>query len=382
MNRGRNPFFGDINSGAYLRRGRLPRTHDMAQNGMNYLIVGTGSAGGSSSSALNNAYVFGTSGTVTALRYMPHFSAYLNEFYYLTGTTQGTPTGNLVLEVREANNNSITLPGTLITSENTTPTGGDTWNRVVFTTPPYFKANTLYYIIIGNPTGNATNFWRVWQTSFNPIENSNMRTSRRYAAVSTSNGFTTSGSGLNSPVIGLMRFSNGMTIGSIHTTGGTSGTTTQKRGALITNLEADYEIFGAAIQDTTNINGVEIFASTQNPNDTPLYRQELNDANRNLGLVYFERPFRMRAGRSYRFVFTYSAASNAPGQMNAPYRPGVYPTNLFNDQVNSIAAAGLWGDRMFPTIQGTNDWFTGHGQLGVFSYHFGLYIRRITDPRI
>lgn len=380
MNRGTNPNFGKVNSGAYLRRGRLPRIHDQSQNPMNYLVVGTGSAGGSSASNLTDNYVFGTSGTVHALRYMPHFSAYLNEFYYYTGTTQGTPTGNLVVEVREANANSITLPGTLLTSENSTPTASNTWHQVVFTTPQFFRANQIYYIIVGNPTGNATNFWRLWQASYNPIENSNLQTSRRYGGVTTSNGFSTSGSGINSPIVGLMRFSNGLIIGSVHTSGGTSGTNTLKRGALITNLEADYEIVASAMASTTNISGVEIFGEHQKPDDTPLYRQELNDANRNLGIVYFERPFRMRAGNSYRFVFTYSANSNSPGQINATFRPGTWPASPFNN--HSILGAGLWGDRMFPTLQSGNSWNTGHGNLGVLSYNFNLHIRRITDPRI
>jgi hypothetical protein len=380
MNRGTYPNFGEISSGAYLRRGRLPRIHDQAQNPMNYLVVGTGSGGGSSASNLTDNYVFGSSGTVHALRYMPHFSAYLNEFYYYTGTTQGTPTGNLVVEVREANANSITLPGTLLTSENSTPTAGNTWQQVVFTTPQFFRANQIYYIIVGNPTGNATNYWRLWQNSFNPIENSNLQTSRRYGSVSTSNGFSTSGSGLNSPIVGLMQFSNGLVIGSVHTTGGTSGNNTNKRGFLFTNLEADYEVVGSAMAATTSISGIEIFAEHQKPNDTPLYRQELNDANRNLGVVYYERPFRMRAGRGYRIVMTYSANSSSPGQINSTLRPGTWPLNPFNN--HSILGAGLWGDRMFPTLQSGNNWNTGHGNLGVLSYQINFFMRRITDPRI
>lgn len=372
MNRGHFEGFQKINGGPYLRRGRMPKAHDISVHPHSAFVIGSFSTGGASASNLNNAYSFGVSGTVTALRYMPHFSAYLNEFWYYTGTRNGTPTGALTIEVREANASSITLPGTLMTSESHTPTADNTWQRVVFTTPPYFSINKIYYIIIGDAAGNATNFYRVHTSNFGLPGNYGGSTERRYGTVTTSNGFATSGSGQFSGHVGLMRFSNGLVIGNVHTTGGTSGNNTNKRGYLIENLEADYEIFGVQISNSGNISGIEVFDKSQSPNQTPMMRQATNTDTANLGICYFEKPFRMRAGKSYRVVLTYSAASSNPGQINATFAPGNPPTE----------GVGLWGDRMFPCLQNGNAWTDTHRNLGVLNYAFVIFVRRVIDPRI
>lgn len=369
MNRGYYGAQGKINSGLFLRRGRRPKERDFGNTPHTGITIGSFSVGGRSSSSLNNAYSFGVSGSVAAIRYMPHFTARLTEFWYATGAKNGSPTGALTIEVREASSNSQVLPGTLMTSESHTPSADTTFQQVKFTSPPLFEINKIYYIIIGDPAGNATNFYRIWSQTelmtFNNVTGLN-----KFGTITTTNGFSTNGTA-GASHMGFLKFDNGVTIGSVITGGGTSGSNTNKRGYLIENLGLDYEIYGIQLAATTNISHIEVFAKSQSPNSQPLYRQALNDANRNLGQVYFEQPFRMYGDRQYRVVCAYSANSNSPGQINSLFAPGNPPRE----------GANMFDDRVFPCLQNGAAWNDTHRNLGVHSYAMIIMMRRVYDPR-
>lgn len=359
-----------LNSGLFLRRSRKPKQVDFGNSPHTGFTIGSFSVGGRSATSLNNAYSFGVSGSVAAIRYMPHFTARLTEFWYCTGSKNGTPTGALTIEVREASGGtSALLPATLITSESHTPTADNTFQQVKFTNPPLFEINKIYYIIIGDAAGNATNFYRIWsQTEL--VTFNNQSSLSKFGTITTTNGFATNGTA-GASHMGFLKFDNGVTIGSVITGGGTSGSNTNKRGYLIEPLGLDCEIYGVQVAAGANISGVEVFAKSQGPNDAPLYRQTMTDANRNLGQVYFDRPFRMLADRAYRVVLTYSANSSNPGQVNAVFAPGSPPRE----------GANMFDDRVFPCLQNANKWDDSHRLLGVNSYAMIIMMRRIYDPR-
>ena len=362
---------GKLSSGLFLRRGRRPKQVDLVRDTQVGVLLGAPSAGGRSPVAITTAYSFGVSGIAAAVRFMPPFTASLNEYYYTIGSSTGTPTGALLIEVREASGGSSTLlPGTLLTSENHTPSGSaNTFQKVVFTNPPLLEANKLYFIIIGDPAGNATNYYRVWTAASISIGIAGSIVNR-LGIVTTTNGYSTNGTLDGGGTLhGFMVFSNGMVIGSPHVGGGTPSSNTLKRGMLIEPLGLDYEIYGVQIGSSTNVSAIEIFAKSQSANNTPLARQTLNDANRNLNNVFFEKPFRMFGDRAYRIVCAYSANSSSPGQINCNTL-GTFPT----------AANNLYDDRVMSTIQNGSSWQDG-SRFGSLMYNMLVLIRRIYDPR-
>lgn len=373
MNRGHFEGYGKINSGLFLRRGRIPRKmnwNDMPHQGV---VLGAYTTGGASAATLTNAYSFGVSGTVAAIRFLATKDCVLTDYYYATANNTGTPTGALTIEVRNSTATNA-LPGTLITSQSHTPTQ-NAWNRVTFTTPVTMTANTVYYIILGDPAGNATNYYRVWQTNGGYAATLGGGENRWWGQVTTANGFTTQGSLTAAGNVGILGFADGTYRGLVNNGGGTPGSNTLKRGMYITELESDIEVTGVGVGSGTSWSGVEIFDASQGPRSTPLYRVECNADNRNQFCVYFPTPFRLRAGKSYRIVLTYSANSSSPGQQGAA-NGSTLPAELGDRFENQ-------GGRVFATLETAGGgWSTGIRALGITHYSMIVLGNRIIDPRV
>jgi hypothetical protein len=373
MNRGYYRGIGKINSGAFLRRGRIPRRmnyNDMPHQGV---VLGAYATGGASAANLTNAYSFGVSGTVAAIKYTATKNCVLTDFWFCTGANNGTPTGNLTIEVRNstATNN---LPGTLITSESYLPTQS-AWNKVSFASPVSMVANTTYYIIVGDPAGNVTNYYRVWQSTGGYAATLGGVENRWWGQITTANGFATVGGLTTAGTVAVLRFADGTYRGMYHSGGGTISPSTLKRGIYVNELECDYEITGVGLGSTTSWSGVEVFDGNQGPNSTPMYRFDVTADNRNNLIAYFPQPFLMRAGKNYRVVLTWSASTSSPGAQTIPIQsiPAEWPSSL----------DGLNGGRAKPTIDnGNGGWSTG--VLATAFHHYGMVIlgNRILDPRI
>jgi len=374
MNRGYyDGLQGKINSGLFLRRGKLPRSmnfNDMPHNGV---MLGGFSSGGASPATLTTAYSFGVSGSVHAIRYLALNDCVLTDLYYATGANTGTPTGALTIEVRNstATNN---LPGTLITSQSHTPTASS-WNRATFATPVTMTANTLYYIIIGDAAGNATNYYRVWQNNGGYVGGLGGSENRWWGYITTTNGFSTAGTIIAAGTVGVLRFSDGTLRGMINGGGGTLASNTLKRGIYVNELECDFAVRGVTVGSAGNWSGVEIFDASQGPQSTPLIRVECTADSRNAPLVYFPKPFVLKSGKNYRIVCTFSANTTAPGVQNLAV------TTLPAEWGNFFE--GLQGGRVQPTIETAGGgWSTGVRACGISHYSMIVIGNRIIDPRI
>ena len=373
MNRGHFEGYGKINSGLFLRRGRIPRKHNINDMPHQGVVLGAYATGGASAAALTNAYAFGVSGSVAAMRFIATKNCVLTDYYYATANNTGTPTGALTVEVRNASATN-NLPGSLIISQAHTPTQ-NAWNRVTFTTPVAMTANTVYYIIVGDAAGNATNYYRVWQTNGGFAATLGGAENRWWGQVTTANGFATVGSLTAAGNVGILRFADGTYRGMLNNGGGTPASNTLKRGMYIEELEADIEVSGVSVGTGTSWSGVEIFDASQGPRSTPLYQVSCTADNRNQLVVHFPTPFRLRAGKSYRVVLTFSAASSAPGQQGAA-NTSTLPIefgNLFENQ----------GGRVFATLEtAAGGWSTGLRILGITHYSMVVLGNRIIDPRV
>lgn len=373
MNHGHFEGIGKVNSGLFLRRGRLPRRmnfHDMPHHGV---VFGAYATGGASAATLTNAYSFGVSGSVHAVRFLARKNCILTEFWYCTAANNGSPTGALTIEIR---NSTVTnnLPGTLITSQSHTPTASS-WNQVVLTSPVTMTANTVYYIIVGDPAGNATNYYRVWQTNGGYAATLGGAENRWFGQITTANGFATVGSLTVAGTVAVLGFSDGTYVGQLHGGGGTPGNNTLKRGIYINELEVDVEAIGVGVGSAASWSGVEIFDASQGPRSTPLYQVACTADNRNMVAVYFPTPFRLRAGKSYRVVLTYSANSSSPGQQNLPATTGL--------SQKIIDVISNQGGRAIPTIETTaGGWATGVTQTTISHFSMIVIGNRIIDPRI
>lgn len=372
MNRGHYEVNGRTNTGLFLRRGRIPPPHNLFANPHQGNVIGSYSTGSVTPTVLTSAYSFGVSGTLRALRFIMPSTKVLTEIWYATGANTGSPTGALTVELRTSNASNALLPGTLVTSESSTPVASS-WNRVVLTTPQQLTINTMYFIVVGDPAGNATNYYRVFDNTGGLAATLGGLESRFWAPVNTTNGFATAGTLIAGGHIMLLKFSDGTWMGMQNSGGGTPSSNTLKRGIYIDNFETDMEIFGMSVGSAASWDGVEIFGGNQAPNSSPLYRQTVTADNRALLFCYFERPFRMRVGTSYRAVMTFSAASSAPGQIGtANFASSPDPT------------AGMpWGTKLQATIATSgNVWQTGNKTLGLSQYAILLMVRRVLDPRV
>jgi hypothetical protein len=373
MNRGYFEVNGRTNTGLFLRRGRIPPPHILTSTPHIGNIIGNYSIGGVSPSTLTTAYVYGTSGTVRALRFMQdRDKQLLTEIWYATGANTGTPTGALTIELRAADATAPTLKaGTLITSQSHTPTQ-NSWNRVVLTTPQQLSINTIYYVVIGDAAGNATNYYRMYDNTGGVLNALGGVESRFWAPINTTNGFSTNGTLINGGMCMILGFADGSYRGMLHAGGGTPASNSLKRGYYLSNFETDIVLEGISVGTSTNWNGIEIFGGDQAPFQTPLYSEVMNADNRGLLLGYLNQPFRMRVGNAYRVVMTFSGNSTSPGQIGVANATTAFPANV----------GWAWGCRADPTIATTsNAWSTGAKTLGITNYGMLLMVRRVMDPR-
>lgn len=372
MNRGYFGQHGRTNTGIFLRRGRIPPPHIISATPHYGYAIGSFSTGGTTPLGLTTAYSFGVSGQVRALRFISQRDQILTRLWYATGSNTGTPTGALTVEVRGANAaNPGLLPGTLLATESSTPTA-NSWNLVNLTTPLQLTANTIYFVIVGDAAGNATNYYRVWDNTGGNVGTLGQGEQRFWAPINTSNGFSTAGNILTGGMVSILGFADGTTYGMIQGGGGTPASNTFQRGYYLSNFETDIELYGMVVGSSTNWNAISIYGGDQGPNQSPLYTESMTADNRALVFGYLRRPFRLRVGNAYRVVMGFSGASSSPGQNVA-----------VNSSTVPVDNVGLtWGCLAIPTLATANGWTTGYKDLGITNYGMVLLVRRVMDPRV
>jgi len=279
--------------------------------------VAFGSSGGRDNIDLNAAYSHGVSGTALAIRYMAQSADPVNELYVFADLTTGTRANiSIACDIYNEHATSATQPGSTLRDSATAvtyPAVDDQWIKIEFGTP-YTPAvgEVLWFVLYSTAAAPATDFPSILSDT-----NTSTPLTNRSAGFSTINGFTTAGTGESeTPHVvkqGDVYFGQPITSLASNFT-----SSTRKRGIIVTPPRDVrlFEIESSSAQSTA-LNGIQIFESSQLPNDTPLHSYSLGSTSGQsrdeiIGAKLLPDLPMLTGGTTYYIVYTFASNTTVP----------------------------------------------------------------------
>jgi hypothetical protein len=306
----------------------------------NTAMLGAMQAGSGTTLALSSNYVYATSGNAIAARFMCRKSGYLNNAYVFNRTTTGSP-GAITCELRTYSSGAASKPqSTLLASTTATPGASTKWIQFTFSTPYYVVANTVYWIIFGDPAGSAGN--SVTLQYLSPIVNVEAN-QLRFSPFTTSDGFTTNGT--NSATYQMPPFIlniSGKPMGVPYTTTGSYSSNTRPKGWKLDGLSGHIKIEGTWTNNISNVSNIQMFSGNVGSSGTPdtSAAMDINSAG------IFQPAYLCLAGGIYRMVFAFSGSSAGPGYYQVEDSTSyvdILKTTLGNGRIYSSIGDGSGG---------------------------------------
>jgi hypothetical protein len=263
------------------------------------------------------AFVYQSAGTAVAFRFVSPVTANLSKvLFYLTAA----PASAHNLQVLACAFSATATPGTQLTNGLVNVSGGTTansWVTASFASAVSLTFGVPYFIVIGDPNWTNPNTYSIQRRLAYIGHNSTL-----LVGYSSTNGFSTAGTGLGNPVGPIVLvFSDGTQYGcSINGGSATIGATTLERGVKITPTE-DITIcglFSSSAFPSTTAPTLKIYegesilpggAIYSGFNGGAAYAYNIN-ASAN-GTIRFP-DCNLRAGTTYRIVIKPSSASGTP----------------------------------------------------------------------
>jgi hypothetical protein len=287
--------------------------------GFPWLLPG-GSGASVNTLALDSAYTAGSAGDAFGTRIILTSTLTLNNIYFYLNAFTGTPANvnDLNWEIRTTTGNvpDTTAPG-LVASGTKDPSSATGWINISGLSQS-LTSNTIYWIIVADADGNATDFATVGtQGLFGPYQY--VENYWDLSLATTANGFSSQSTPISSGLL-VCVFDGGITHGWPYTGTATSANTTNRRGLYIDGLTEASGYWGAISfsAGSANFSGVELLAAATIPGGTPINTASiftLDQAGVRNGAV-LSSPYTLEKSTPYRFVFTYSAAATHPGKVN------------------------------------------------------------------
>lgn len=269
------------------------------------------SSGARAAISLNSAYTHLTSGAGIAVRIEAPETGNINEAFVFLDAFTGT-LGNITMRCRIYNESTTaTQPGSTLratASTVTMPGAADQWIRAQFSTPYSATRGEILWFVWDNTAGApATDFPQILSST-----NTSQQGGARFIGYSTTNGFSTAGTAQTEIghmfQIGSNWFGNPITASTTLFTNNTL-----KRGIIVTpTVDIDVRSFDALTSAST-LTTIDVYESTQLPNDTPIHSYSLSSVERLLTSHVLATPITLYKGKTYYIVADYSANSTQPG---------------------------------------------------------------------
>lgn len=201
------------------------------------LGLGFGGAGSRTAYALDTNFTLGSAGKCLGIRFVAPTTTTLTDVLLFLSAA---PAGAHDLSINACAQTSATQAGAALTNGTVAVSGGTTaakWIKATFSTPPDVVQGTAYWIVIGDPSGAASNYSVLSQGGAAGVLQS------LYGATSipllrsftSSDGFATAGTGANSPAVVVLVFSDGGYLGQPYSLAVTADSSAAiERGWLIT----------------------------------------------------------------------------------------------------------------------------------------------------
>lgn len=289
--------------------------------------IGSGSVA-DTTTTLNSALVFGTSGGGVALRIVAARASSVKKVYLFLNSVGGTfanvqITGEIRNE-RTSGTNQQYWPGTTVRQSAVVGTiaGGAVkhWVEFDFSSNLYTPAigEVLFFVCYNTSTNKATDYPSILTTTgYLPAA---LQGSHEYTLLTSTNGFTTAGTVAQNLAVCVVEYADGTIEGTPWTSSvATPWTNNQlERGTVIDGLDVPMYCSGFRFVGASSFNALKVFDGGTAPTGTPYQNFALGSvANQNNDKFGIKRvtPFLLNASTKYRFVITTSANSQLPGML-------------------------------------------------------------------
>lgn len=280
------------------------------------------SSGSRSNHSLNSAFVVGTSGACLGFRYTCPVASAIVAVYIMIDTNIGTY-GSITMACALNNEASgqATRSGTTqreASSATAMAAAVDQWTKFTFAGSYTPTVGEVLWICPRNTSAApATNAPAILSHGAyaQGIQSSS---ARQILGYTTTNGFTTNGSAINTPIV-VVEHANGDVYGNPFSTTSTSYYTnnTRKRGIYIPAMQFDREFVSVVFGANANTTSIQLFDDSTGPGGTALNTWSLTaDANETInyltGIKTFDTPLVLQRGKAYRLVQTFGGNSQTP----------------------------------------------------------------------
>lgn len=238
-------------------------SHVPAGIGLGYITSATRTA-----FALDTAFTLGSAGKCVAFRFVAPATTTVTDFLFFLSAA---PAGAHDLSVNLCAYSASLQPGAAVTNGTATVSGGTTankWIKVTFGTPPSITAGTVYFLVVGDPSGAASNYsiltigTHQGLTGIAPNSGAG-----QWRSVSSADGFATTGATVSVMAPACIAFGDGTYMGMPYTlTPTTDASAAVERGWLITPDE-DITI-SYMVAATMPTGSMKVYESGQNPGGT------------------------------------------------------------------------------------------------------------------
>lgn len=281
------------------------------QCGLGFNVTGTRTA-----YALDTAFTLGSAGKCVGFRFIaPATTTITDVVFFLTAA----PGSAHDLSVNACSQTTSVRPGSALTNGSVTVSGGTTagvWVKATFGTPPNVTVGTGYWIVIGDPSGAASNYSVLSQGSHCSVGINAYPSSHIFRTYTSTAGFSADGSGAGIVPPCCIVFGDGSYIGSPYTLASTADASAAlERGWRIT---PDEDVTISWICGNPPAGSLKVYPDGQNPGGT-IYSgfnggaafSIPTSAQQNTAVSF--PPCTLLAGQTYRIVIDPTAATTAPG---------------------------------------------------------------------
>lgn len=279
--------------------------------------LGYGSTGTRTAYALDTAFTLASAGKSLGVRFIAPTTTTITDVLFLV---TAAPAGAHNLSVNACDSTSATQAGAALTNGTVAVSGGtstNVWIKATFSTPPSVTEGTCYWIVIGDPSGAASNYSILSVTAMTGLINiAGQAASPISRAYTSSDGFATAGTGVTAPAPICIVFGDGKYLGNPYTLAGTADSSAAvERGWLITTEE---DVNLSYIVGLTPAGSVKVYPAASAPGGTIFSGFNggaafaIPASSQACGCVRFP-PCTLVGGAQYRVVIDPSASTTNPG---------------------------------------------------------------------
>lgn len=277
-------------------------------------MLGPVNPGSRTAYALDSAFTLGSAGKCMGVRFVaPATTTISYAMFFVTAAPASAHNLSVVACAYGVNG---TRAGSALTNGTVSVSGGTTagvWLKATFSTPPNITEGEVYWIVIGDPSGAASNYSVVSRASGSAIT--------KQISFTSSDGFATNGTSVSTPFSGVVAFGDGSFLGNSVSASAVNHTNNTLERGIKVLFDVDTYVYGvtnSAVILPPATGSIKIYVDGEAPGGT-IYSGfnagvalPINDNASGISDILFS-PCLLQGGVAYRVVYAYAANSTFPG---------------------------------------------------------------------